>query len=52
MSEHFHILEPSYDPVAGVARFPYALGDLRFTELLEFPPGSDADAAASETAPR
>lgn len=48
MSEHFHILEPSYDPAAGVARFPYALGELRFTELLEFPPGSDADAAASD----
>ncbi len=47
MSAHFHILKPSYDPAEGVALFPFALGDLRFTELLEFPSGADADAAAS-----
>lgn len=48
MSAHFHILQPSYDPAEGVALFPYALGDLRFTELLEFPAGADTDAAASD----
>ena len=48
MSAQFHILKPSYDPAEGVALFPYALGDLRFTELLEFPAGADADAAASD----
>jgi hypothetical protein len=47
LSTAFHILKPSYDPAEGVALFPYALGDLRFTELLEFPKGADADAAAS-----
>jgi hypothetical protein len=48
LSAQFHILKPSYDPAEGVALFPYALGDLRFTELLEFPTGADADAAASD----
>lgn len=48
MSSNFHILKPSYDPAEGVALFPYALGDLRFTELLEFPKDADADAAASD----
>lgn len=43
----FHILKPSYDPAEGVALFPYALGDLRFTELLEFPKGANSGAAAS-----
>ena len=48
MSSKFQILNPSYDPATGIALFPYALGDLRFTELLEFPAGADADAAASD----
>jgi hypothetical protein len=48
LSAQFHILKPSYDPAEGVALFPYALGDLRFTELLEFPRGADADAAAGD----
>jgi hypothetical protein len=48
LSAPFDILKPSYDPAEGVALFPYALGDLRFTEVLEFPKGADADAAASD----
>ncbi|MEO7223184.1 MAG: hypothetical protein ABIY37_11985 [Devosia sp.] len=48
LNASFHILKPSYDPAEGVALFPYALGDLRFTELLEFPNGADTDAAASD----
>ncbi len=48
MSNAFHILKPGYDPTKGTARFSYALGDLRFTELLEFPRGGDADASASD----
>jgi UDP-N-acetyl-alpha-D-muramoyl-L-alanyl-L-glutamate epimerase len=48
LSTVFQILKPSYDPAEGVALFPYALGDLRFTELLEFPKGADPDAAASD----
>jgi len=48
LSVHFHILKPSYDPAEGVALFPYALGALRFTEVLEFPRGGDTDAASSE----
>lgn len=48
MSTNFQILKPSYDPAEGVALFPYALGEHRFTELLEFPKGADADAAASD----
>ena len=47
MSAHFHIFQPSYDPAEGVALFPYALGELRFTELLEFPANADAGAARS-----
>jgi UDP-N-acetyl-alpha-D-muramoyl-L-alanyl-L-glutamate epimerase len=48
LSARFDILKPSYDPAEGVALFPYALGDLRFTERLEFPAGTDAGAAASD----
>ncbi len=48
MTSTFHILAPSYDPATRVALFPYALGELRFTELLDFPEGADTDAAASE----
>jgi hypothetical protein len=48
LSSTFNILKPSYDPAEGVALFPYSLGDLRFTELLEFPKGADSDAAASD----
>jgi hypothetical protein len=47
LSADFQILEPAYDAATGVARFPYALGDLRFTETLQFPAGGDPDAAAS-----
>jgi len=48
LSDLFRIEKPSYDPASGVARFPYALGDLRFTEALQFPAGGDRDAAASD----
>lgn len=47
MTYPFHIDAPSYDPAMRVARFPYALGELRFTEHLEFPAGADAEAAHS-----
>jgi hypothetical protein len=47
LSSDFHILPPSYDAATGVARFPFGLGDLRFTETLQFPTDGDADAAAS-----
>ncbi len=47
MSDTFRIDKPSYDPATRIARFPYALGELRFTETLAFPAGADADAAAS-----
>mgnify|MGYP001598466557 CR=1 FL=1 len=47
MSETFRIEAPTYDAETGIARFPYALGDLRFTETLQFPAGGDASAAAS-----
>ena len=48
MSEIFRIEKPSHDPITGIARFPYALGDLRFAETLQFPPGGDTHAAASD----
>ena len=48
MSAPFRIERPTYDAPTGVARFPYALGDLHFTETLAFPPGGDPDAAASD----
>ena len=48
MSSTFHILQPVYDAARGVASFRYALGDLEFTETLEFPQGADADAAGSD----
>ena len=48
LGSDFKILTPSYDSTSGVARFPYALGDLRFTEVLTFPAGGDADAATSQ----
>ena len=48
MSDIFRIEKPAYDARAGVARFPYALGDLHFIETMHFPPGVDADAAASD----
>jgi hypothetical protein len=46
-SETFSIDKPSFDAASGAALFPYALGDLRFTETLQFPTGASADAAAS-----
>ena len=48
MANDFHIQDPTYDAATGVARFPYALGDLRFIETLQFPPAENADAAASD----
>ncbi len=47
MSTSFHIEAPTFDAATGIARFPYAFGELRFTETLAFPAGVDADAAAS-----
>src|SRR5690606_19131239 len=41
------ILRPSFDPASGEARFPYALGDLSFTEVLTLPVVTDAEAATS-----
>ncbi len=46
MTSAFRIETPSFDAATGVARFPYALGDVRFTETLQFPAGG-ADAAES-----
>jgi len=46
VTDTFRIETPSFDAVTGRARFPYALGQLRFTETLAFPPGG-ADAGAS-----
>jgi hypothetical protein len=48
LSDHFRIGKPAYDAATGVARFRYGLGDLHFTETLQFPAGGDADAAASD----
>ena len=48
MSDSFHILQPSYDATSRVATFPYALGELRFTETLAFPEGASAAAATSD----
>ncbi len=48
LASDFKIEKPTYDVSTGVARFPYALGDLQFTETLHFPAGGDADAAASD----
>jgi hypothetical protein len=48
LSDVFRIEKPAYDAATGVARFPYALGTLRFAETLEFPPGASADAARSD----
>ena len=47
MSDTFRIGEPSFDAATGVARFSYALGELRFAETLQFPSGANAGAAAS-----
>ena len=47
MSEAFFIEEPVFDPATGVASFGYGLDDLRFTEVLTFPPGGDPAAAGS-----
>jgi hypothetical protein len=48
LSEIFRIEKPSHDPITGIARFPYALGDLHFAETLQFPAGGDTHAAASD----
>lgn len=42
MSDIFRIEKPSYDAASRRATFPYTLGDLRFTETLDFPAGADA----------
>jgi hypothetical protein len=47
MNSDFKIEQPTHDAVTGTAQFPYALGDLHFTEVLQFPSGGDRDAAAS-----
>jgi hypothetical protein len=47
LTETFRIDAPTYDAATAVARFPFALGDLNFTETLQFPPGGSADAARS-----
>jgi len=52
LSESFHILEPSYDAATAVARFPYRLGDLTFTETLTFPAGARDGATAHPALPR
>lgn len=41
----FLIDKPSFDISSGVARFRYALGELKFVETLAFPAGFDVDAA-------
>ena len=41
----FRIEEPVFE--ADTARFTFALGDLRFTETLQFPPGFDDGAPRS-----
>jgi len=48
LSAPFRIERPTYDAATGVARFPYALGDLHFAETLAFPARGDVDAAASD----
>ncbi len=47
VSPSFRIAAPSFDAPTGISRFPYALGDLSFVEVLEFPQGANADAAQS-----
>ena len=48
MSDPFRIAKPTYDAATGLARFPYALGDLAFVETLQFPAAASAEAAASD----
>ena len=43
----FLIDKPLFDSATGTARFSYALGELRFTEVLTFPEGRDPECAAS-----
>lgn len=43
----FVIGKPAFDAASGTARFPYALGSLRFTETLDFPSGADPEQARS-----
>jgi hypothetical protein len=47
VSDTFRIDKPAFDAATGVARFPCALGDLRFTETLQFPDDPNTDAARS-----
>ncbi|HWV22033.1 MAG TPA: hypothetical protein VN036_13480 [Devosia sp.] len=47
MTESFLILPPSFDPTSGEARFPYALGELHFTEVLGLPGGAKPELAAT-----
>lgn len=47
VTETFRIAPPHFDPATGVARFDFHLGDLAFTELLQFPAGAAAGAAAT-----
>jgi hypothetical protein len=47
VSTAFSIDEPAFDPATGIATFGYGLEGLRFTEVLTFPAGGSADAAAT-----
>jgi UDP-N-acetyl-alpha-D-muramoyl-L-alanyl-L-glutamate epimerase len=47
VSDTFRIDKPAFDATTGAAHFHYALRDLRFTEILQFPPGTNVDAAQS-----
>lgn len=48
MSSTFEILAPTFDAATGIARFSYALDDLRFSEVLTFPAGGHPEAAGSD----
>lgn len=47
MTEFFRIERPTFDSGSGIARFPYRLGDLAFSEELVLPGGADAFASTS-----
>ncbi len=52
VSDAFIIEEPAFDPATGIASFGYGLGELHFTEVLTFPFGADAAAAADAGLPQ
>lgn len=45
MTETFTIERPNFDAATGVATFRYAVGELHFAEILQFPRGGDTTAA-------